>query len=110
MLARITRIFVVIAWVSCLAALGHATTFVLMDEQQMLQTSVVVVVGTVTAIESAAPEPGGPIYTYVHIQPERIIKGSIEQKEIVLREPGGTLSDRREWTFGAPEFWVGERC
>ena len=87
---------------------AHATTFVLMDESTLLHSSVAVIVGTVTAIESGN-EPGGPIHTYVHVQPDRIIKGQLELDPLVLREPGGTAGDRREWVYGAPEFWVGER-
>ena len=87
---------------------AHGTTFVLMDNQQLLDTSDVVVVGTVTAIESAESPTGG-IQTYVHVQPSRVIKGAIGTAPLVIREPGGAFGDRREWVYGAPEFWVGER-
>ena len=80
-----------------------------MDEPTLLHSSAAVIVGTVTAIESGG-EPDGPIYTYVHVQPERIIKGALGLDPLVLREPGGTVGDRREWVYGAPEFWVGERA
>jgi hypothetical protein len=93
---------------SWLSAAG-ATTFVLMDEPTLLHSSAAVVVGTVTAIESGGA-PDGPIYTYVHVQPERIIKGALGLDPLVLREPGGTVGERREWVYGAPEFWVGERA
>jgi hypothetical protein len=88
---------------------AHATTFVLMDEPTLLHSSAAVIVGTVTAIESGG-EPDGPLYTYVHVQPDRIIKGALGLDPLVLREPGGTVGDRREWVYGAPEFWVGERA
>jgi hypothetical protein len=88
---------------------AHATTFVLMDEPTLLHSSAAVIVGTVTAIESGG-EPDGPIYTYVHVQPDRIIKGALGLDPLVLREPGGTVGDRREWVYGAPEFRVGERA
>jgi hypothetical protein len=88
---------------------AYATTFVLMDEPTLLHSSAAVIVGTVTAIESGG-EPDGPIYTYVHVQPERIIKGRLGLDPLVLREPGGTALDRREWVYGAPEFRVGDRA
>ena len=86
------------------------TTFVAMDERTLLESSDAVVVGTVTAIESAVSEADGPVYTYVHVQPDRIIKGALRKAPVVLREPGGTVGERREWIYGAPEFWVGERA
>jgi len=88
----------------------RATTFVLMDERSLLESSHAVLIGTVTAIESAVPEPNGPIYTYVHVQPQRIIKGRLRKEPVVLREPGGSIDARHEWIYGAPEFWVGERA
>ena len=88
---------------------ADATTFVLMDEPTLLHSSAAVIVGTVTAIESGGA-PDGPIYTYVHVQPERIIKGALRLEPLVLREPGGTVGERREWVYGAPEFLVGERA
>jgi len=107
---RVLWISYCVAGLACwLSGAARASTFVLMDEQQMLHTSAVVLVGTVTGIESAAPEPDGPIYTYVHVQPELVLKGPVGMGPLVLREPGGTVDGRREWTFGAPEFWVGER-
>lgn len=99
----------------CLALCGliptraQGTTFVLMDERTLLESSDAVIVATVTAIEAALPEPDGPIYTYVHVQPERIITGPLAKEPIVLREPGGSMGARHEWIYGAPEFWVGER-
>jgi hypothetical protein len=93
----------------CLPHRAHGTTFVLMDDHRLLEVSEIVLVGTVTAIESGTAGPDSPIYTYVHIQPERIIKGGIAHQPLVLREPGGTVGGRREWIYGAPEFWVGER-
>ena len=88
---------------------ARSTTFVLMDEQTLMQSSDVVATGTVTSITSATADLAGTIYTYITVQPERIIKGQIESDALVIREPGGSVGDRRQWTFGAPEFWVGER-
>jgi hypothetical protein len=88
---------------------ARGTTFVLMDEQSLLESSHAVIVGTVTAIESAIPESDGSVYTYVHVQADRIIKGQLDRGPVVLREPGGSVGDRHEWIYGVPEFWVGER-
>ena len=80
-----------------------------MDDRQLLETSDAVAVGIVTAIESAA-DPSGDVQTYVHVQPSRVIKGNIGKDALVIREPGGSFGERSAWVYGAPEFWVGERC
>lgn len=87
---------------------ARATTFVLMDDRQLLETSDAVIVGTVIAIESSEGTSGA-IQTYVHVQPSHIIKGNLGRDALVIREPGGTFGDRRAWVYGAPEFRVGER-
>ena len=89
---------------------AHATTFILLNDAQLLSSADIVLTGTVTRIESAAIAPDGGFYTYVHLQPTHIIKGVLAPGTVVIREPGGTMGDRREWVYGAPEFWVGERA
>ena len=93
-----------------LPATARSTTFVLMSEQTLLRSSAAVIVGTITGVDSGATDPDGAIFTYVHVQPERIIKGPLGLNPLVLREPGGTVGDRRQVIFGAPEFRVGERA
>jgi len=109
-ISRVTQ-FSVFTLAVCLllAVRAPATTFVLQDERQMLRGAAAVIVGTVTGIESAESGPGGAISTYVRVHPEGVIKGRVRGGEVVLREPGGTIGDRREWVFGAPEFLMGER-
>lgn len=92
-------------WVSVV----HATTFVMMDEDTLVRSSDAVIVATVTAIETGGG-PDSPLRTYVHLWPERVLKGALEPQELVLREPGGSSEEREERVFGAPEFRVGERC
>ena len=92
------------------AATGTATTFVRMDEHELVRSSDVIVIGTVTRIE-AAELADGAIATYVHVQPRDVIKGQsqVGSGVVVLREPGGVFGDRRDWLFGSPQFWVGEQ-
>lgn len=86
-----------------------ATTFVPMDDATLQETSDLVVSGTVTAIESARVGPTPALHTYVRVQVDEVLLGHLSGDTLVLREPGGSLDGRREWTFGAPEFSVGER-
>jgi len=113
MRARVRRLAQV-ASVACgliglLRTSAAGTTFVVMDEPTLVRSSTVVLIGTITAIESGVTPSDGAIYTYVHVQPERIIKGTLGLDPLVLREPGGAVGEERQVIFGSPEFWVGER-
>jgi hypothetical protein len=92
-----------------MSAAAGATTFVEVDDAELLRSSEIVLVGTVTGVEASEPDATGAIYTYVHVQPDRIIKGDLDGGPVVLREPGGRFGDQEERIFGAPEFWTGER-
>jgi hypothetical protein len=95
---------------TCLAVgSGYGTTFVTMDEPTLMQSSDVVITGTVTSITSATSDASGPIYTYVTVDPDLVIKGQVTSDTVVVRLPGGAVSGRRQWVYGSPEFWVGER-
>jgi hypothetical protein len=85
-----------------------ATTFVLLDEEELATQSTAVVSGWVTGVETSLDDATGGVNTYVTIEPADIIAGSLPEGEIVLREPGGEVSDRSEKIFGAPEYSIGE--
>lgn len=106
--AQLTTI-TVLAFMWLASGPAHGTTFVMMDEPTLMASSDLVITGTVSSITSAASGSTGPIYTYVQVEVERLIKGQVDSDTIVAREPGGSVGDRRQWIFGAPEFWVGER-
>src|SRR5215470_16533770 len=107
--SHITFLIAVVGALECFSpTTARSTTYVMMDEATLLHSSDIVVVGTVTGIESAVV-PDGSLYTYVHVQPDRLIKGTRGHDPLVVREPGGTVGDRQEVIFGVPEFWVGER-
>src|SRR3989304_3619473 len=86
----------------------NATTFVLMTDEELAVRSTAAVLGSVTAIETAADDATDAIHTYIHIEPDQMVLGELPAGEIVLREPGGKLHDRSEWVFGSPEYTVGE--
>lgn len=89
------------------AAPVRATSFVPMTWRELAAQSVAVIRGHVRRIE-AASTAAGAIHTYVFIVPDEIIAGDVPAGEIVLREVGGHLPNRRAWVFGSPEYAVGE--
>jgi len=107
---RVARLGLAVLLTACLAQRAGATTFVPMDDETLQLTSAVIISGTVKAIESARPAPDQALYTYVHVHVDEVLQGHLGGDTIVLREPGGRVSGRSEWVFGAPEFSVGERA
>ncbi|MBI3783846.1 MAG: hypothetical protein HY270_10630 [Deltaproteobacteria bacterium] len=108
MSVRISQGLVLLAL--CLTSVAtYATTFVKMDEEALVRSSDFVLIGTVIAIDSVSTPPDGPIFTDVSVEPVEVIKGNIGTATLVLHEIGGSIGDRQEWVFGAPQFWVGER-
>lgn len=87
---------------------ANATTFILMTDEELVARSTAAVLGSVTAIETAASDATDAIYTYIHIEPDQVVLGELPKGDIVVREPGGTLRGRSEWIFGTPEYTVGE--
>ena len=96
-------------WLLAMQLPADATTLIPMNERELAIRSSAAITGTVKRIEAAASDPKGPIFTYVFIDPEEVIFGTLPAGKIVLRELGGTLATRQEWVFGNPEFFVGER-
>ncbi len=91
------------------ASRGSATTFILMSERDLTARSVAAVTGSVSDIEAAADPATGGVNTYIHIEPDQILFGTLPSGPVVLREMGGTLRDHSEWVFGSAEYRVGEQ-
>jgi hypothetical protein len=79
-----------------------------MSEHDLAARSIAAVTGWVTDIEAAADPTTGGVNTYVHIEPDDIVFGSLPPGPVVLRETGGQLRGGGEWIFGSPEYRVGE--
>jgi hypothetical protein len=99
------------AWLA-VVALGTvvpagATTFVLMDDGDLVTRSMATAIGTVTRVEAVGDE-AGDVHTNVFLALDEVISGEIDREEIVLRELGGRLAERTQRVFGAPTYAVGE--
>jgi hypothetical protein len=94
------------------AALGArpagATILVPMSDEDLVATSDVIVVGTVTALATALLAEGR-VVTRITLGVERALKGS-PGASLVVTEPGGTIGGRAVVVQGAPEWVRGERA
>ena len=106
-----TRIGVaaLLAAIASLAQPARATTVVPMRTRDLVQASVGAVRGQVTAIASATDPSTGAIDTYVTLAVDEVLFGPLSGGALTLREPGGQVGLREEWTFGSPTYRVGER-
>ncbi len=86
---------------------AYGTTFVMMSDADLTQSSAVIVLGAVQAIGTDS-DSSGDIHTAVTIAVEEQLKG-MPQAVIVLTMPGGTAGDVRRVVYGVPQFFLGER-
>jgi len=94
----------------CVAALrSSAMTAIMLSDRQMVVGSRIILTGTVGGIFSAWDEDHHMIWTYVEIRRDRLLKGKLEETDIVLKELGGTDGITGVKVFGQPEFTRGER-
>lgn len=95
------------AVLSFIAAPLAATTIVMPTDDQLIDKSGTVVIGTVQHV--APIERNGTIYTEAIITVEQLLKGSTVAPSITVREIGGRIGERFNIVFGNPEFATGER-
>jgi hypothetical protein len=88
---------------------ASASTFVLVDQDQLAEQSIAALIGEVTEIVTGREPSGERISSYIYIETSEVLFGALSDDEIVLRETGGSFGDQEEWLFGSPEYSVGER-
>ncbi len=88
--------------------LAGATTWIVPEKEEMLDTADAVVLGTVSGVRSVQAFDGSQIQTEITLRVHEGFKGAVAGDEIVIREVGGTVGDARQWVFGAPEYHLGE--
>ncbi len=91
-----------------LAAGTMATSFVMPTDQNLLDKSALVVVGTIEAV-GAAPGDGTPATDY-QVRVEQVLKGFLLATDVVVRVPGGVNEDGMAYkVYGTPRLQVGAR-
>lgn len=88
---------------------ARASTFVIPSDDQMVVSARAIVRGKVLSVESAFDENRNTVYTYVTLRVNEVLKGRIDARRIVIREPGGEAAGRGSIIFGTPQFSPGER-
>jgi len=99
----------VLAFLLALAPLAaRATIVVALPEDELVQTSDTIIMGSVLALEALAV-PGGHVVTQAQIQVLRPVRGAKRNAVVTVRYPGGRLPNGlAAFVDGAPELRVGD--
>jgi hypothetical protein len=84
-------------------------TAIMLSDRQMVVGARIILTGTVGETFSAWDQDHQMIWTYVEIRRDRLLKGNLDETDIVLKELGGTDGDTAIKVFGQPEFTPGQR-
>lgn len=88
---------------------ARASTFVIPSDDQMVVSARAIVRGKVLSVASAFDQNRNTVYTYVTLRVNEVLKGRIETRRIVIRQPGGEAAGRGSIIFGTPQFSPGEQ-
>jgi hypothetical protein len=97
----------VVVWGLLWGRAALATILVPMRDADLVRTSALVATGEVRRIETRELRDGR-ILTEVSLAVERLIKGRLRGRHVVVTVPGGTVGDRGLHVFGTAEFTQGE--
>lgn len=90
------------------AAPASATSWIVPDQDDMVESADAVVLATVERIRSVAETDRSQITTEVTLHVQEGYKGAVAGERIVLHEVGGRVGLDTQWAFGSPEYRVGE--
>jgi hypothetical protein len=107
---RFRHLFPLLALLSLVAVLpASATTYVMVDDADMVDQASAVVDVRIVAVESA-PVSGRPSTDYT-VEIERLLEGSAPGTSLIVRVPGGIGPDGIGFrAYGMPHFAPGERA
>ena len=95
-----------------LAAFGQsvfATTAIIPGDDVMVVESRAIVTGRVIGLSTRVDNNTERVYTYIRLELDAVLKGTITDREIVLKELGGETRDHGTLIFGMPRFELGQQ-
>lgn len=107
--SKIPRLLVFVFLVLVFAQPTNATTAVMVPDTDLIVHSRLIVSGRVISVTSYRDGPGSMFWTYVEVRTDRVLKGNLPGRTIVLKQLGGATGQSGVRVFGQPEFAPGER-
>ncbi|MEW6128350.1 MAG: matrixin family metalloprotease [Acidobacteriota bacterium] len=87
----------------------HATTAIIPTDKDLIVSSRFIVTGEVRSVVCAWDDTHQVAWTYVEVDCDRLLKGNLENRTIVLKELGGYFPDGGYEVVGAPYYQAGQR-
>ena len=87
---------------------ARATTAIMLSDAELIVHSRIIVTGRVRSMTSISDQ-AGLVWTYVEVRTDRVLKGDLGKRTIVLKQLGGTTGEYGVRVVGQPEFTPGER-
>jgi hypothetical protein len=105
----VTKALTLLLAVLFLVKLSTATTAILLTDEQLVTSSRIILLGDVRSVKAQWDLRHENINTYVKVQISSVLKGRLQNEQIVFRQLGGTVGENSTVIFGAPEYKVGQR-
>ncbi|HSB11867.1 MAG TPA: matrixin family metalloprotease [Blastocatellia bacterium] len=94
--------------VLALSQTALATTAVMPRDEDLVVESRAIIMGRVLGLSTAVDSNNRYVYTYVRLAVNTVLKGSILEQEIVVKELGGETVDHGTMIYGMPHFEIGQ--
>lgn len=91
----------------CATTTASASTFGRVDLDYLVNENELIVAGEVVDAQSYWNEPGTVIVTEVRFAVSDILKGKLEESEVTVMVPGGTIGERTHLVVGGAELKTG---
>ncbi|MEW6729930.1 MAG: DUF4214 domain-containing protein [Acidobacteriota bacterium] len=92
-----------------LAKPNMATTAVMLEDEQLIVNSRIILIGEVRYIKPQWDNNHQNIFTYVKIDISQVLKGEVQNSYVVLKQLGGTIDEDSTIIFGTPRYQIGQR-
>jgi hypothetical protein len=106
--SKIPSLFFAAFLVLMFAQTTNATSAIMLSDTDLIVNSRMIVSGKVVSVTSDWDPAGTMVWTYVEINVERRLKGSLRESTLVLKQLGGLVNGFGVRIAGQPEFTRGE--
>ena len=106
--SKTSGLLVLVLLVFVVEQTAEGTTAIMMSDNELIVHSRLIVTGRVSSVTSDS-DGRGNIWTYVAIRTDRLLKGVLQDRTIVLKQLGGQVGDSGLRIVGQPGFTPGEK-
>jgi Matrixin/Putative Ig domain len=87
---------------------SNATTVRMLSDKQLIVNSRFIITASVSHVTSAWDDSHSMAWTYVEVRPQRVLKGELSARTVVLKQLGGNDGASGIRVFGQPRFVPGQ--